>query len=166
MEQYVDSFHQAGPTPAYVFDGNVLESSEALASNAPPLKLLSNHHVYLRQFILGPRNSGSPPHFHGQALNSLIYGIKQWFFWPPSSAFFSFKHVSAWKNEVCVRWCLLTFLVGSRVFLTTPQYDKIQFPPTSLTCLQFPGDTIYIPENWGHAVVNMEDSIAVASEFT
>ena len=120
----MDSFHQAGPTPAYVFDGNVLESSEALASNAPPLKLLSHRHVYLRQFILGPRNSGAPPHFHGQALNSLIYGVKKWFFWPPSSAFFSFKHVSVWKNEVCIHWCPLTCPVDLLAQLPTLMHFK------------------------------------------
>ena len=167
MEQYVNSFHQPGPTPAYVFDGNVLENSEALAYNAPPLNLLSYHHVYLKQFILGPRNSGSPPHFHGQALNSLIYGIKQWFFWPPSSAFFSFKHVSAWKNEVCVCVFVSSKLIcWFIVLLITPKYDKVKLPSMLLMCLQLPGDTIYVPENWGHAVVNVEDSIAVASEFT
>ena len=32
-------------------------------------------------------------------------------------------------------------------------------------CVQRPGDVVYIPENWGHAVVNLADSIAVAYEF-
>ena len=52
------------------------------------------------------------------------------------------------------------------VLLITPKYDVVKLPPVLLTCLQFPGETIYVPENWGHAVVNVEDSVAVASEFT
>jgi hypothetical protein len=32
------------------------------------------------------------------------------------------------------------------------------------TCVQTAGDVIIIPENWGHGVLNIQESIAVASE--
>ena len=38
--------------------------------------------------------------------------------------------------------------------------------PAAVVCVQRPGDVVYVPENWGHAVVNLEDSVAVAFEFT
>jgi hypothetical protein len=33
------------------------------------------------------------------------------------------------------------------------------------TCIQTAGDMIIIPESWGHGVLNLQDSIAMASEF-
>jgi hypothetical protein len=41
------------------------------------------------QFYLGPAGSGAPVHFHGHAVNSLAYGQKKWFLFPPSEAFYS-----------------------------------------------------------------------------
>ena len=38
---------------------------------------------------IGPRGSGSPSHFHRDAVNSLVYGIKHWYLWPPNEEFFS-----------------------------------------------------------------------------
>ena len=35
----------------------------------------------------------------------------------------------------------------------------------ALQCLQLPGDVLYIPENWGHSVINLYPSVAVAMEF-
>lgn len=36
---------------------------------------------------------------------------------------------------------------------------------TMLECSQLGGDLLFIPELWGHAIVNEEDSVAVAYEF-
>ena len=40
-----------------------------------------------------------------------------------------------------------------------------QLENTCMQYLQFPGESIYIPENWGHAVINIEDSVGIAIEF-
>ena len=34
-----------------------------------------------------------------------------------------------------------------------------------LECEQLGGDVIFVPEMWGHAVINLEESIGYASEF-
>ena len=34
-----------------------------------------------------------------------------------------------------------------------------------MSCIQVPGDIIYVPSNWGHAVINKEDSVGIALEF-
>jgi oxalate decarboxylase/phosphoglucose isomerase-like protein (cupin superfamily) len=31
--------------------------------------------------------------------------------------------------------------------------------------MQLPGDVVYVPDEWGHAVVNVADTVAVAYEF-
>lgn len=33
-----------------------------------------------------------------------------------------------------------------------------------LTCVQTAGDVMIIPESWGHGVLNLQESIAVATE--
>ena len=33
------------------------------------------------------------------------------------------------------------------------------------TGTQEPGDIIYVPAGWGHAVLNLEDTVAVATEI-
>ena len=33
-------------------------------------------------------------------------------------------------------------------------------------CLQNPGDILYVPRDWAHATVNVQESIGVAVEFS
>ena len=124
--------------PDYLFDGQVLHRDPALATDAPPPSLIANFSITLRQLIIGPKSSGSPPHFHNHALNALVYGVKRWFMWPPKDAHFMFGHVGTWASN------------------KTGGY---------LECVQMPGDAVYVPQNWGHAVLNEAPSIAVAYEF-
>jgi hypothetical protein len=37
--------------------------------------------------------------------------------------------------------------------------------PAVYEVLQLPGDIVYVPAQWGHAVLNLADTIAVAFEF-
>ena len=39
----------------------------------------------------GPKGSGSPPHFHRDTVNGLVYRIKHWYMWPPAEAFLAFN---------------------------------------------------------------------------
>lgn len=43
------------------------------------------------QLALGPAGSGSPLHFHEDAVNALIYGVKRWDLLPPSKTLFSIE---------------------------------------------------------------------------
>ena len=36
---------------------------------------------------------------------------------------------------------------------------------TLLRCVQRPGDVLFVPDFWGHAVLNEAPSVGVASEF-
>lgn len=96
------------------------------------------------QFYVGGALSGAPPHFHRTAWNVLVYGKKRWFIFPPKSAFYSREHVWDWwrnryRNEAS----------GTRAW----------------ECVQYPGDLIVLPDMWGHAVINLQESVGVASEF-
>ena len=135
---FVTSFRHEDEYPDYLFDGQVLHRNAVLAGDAPLPAIIANFSVTLKQLIIGPKASGSPPHFHNHALNALVYGAKKWYMWPPREAHFIFGHVGTWaKNR-------------------TGDY---------LECVQMPGDVVYVPQNWGHAVINEAPSIAVAFEF-
>ena len=95
-------------------------------------------------FYVGPALSGDPPHFHRSSWNVLVYGQKRWFVYPPDDAFYSKQHVWKWWRE---------------------SYRLIA-KPKAWECVQNPGDMIFIPDMWGHAIVNLQESIGVASEFT
>eukprot|EP00698_Gefionella_okellyi_P005543 TRINITY_DN15051_c0_g1_i1.p1 TRINITY_DN15051_c0_g1~~TRINITY_DN15051_c0_g1_i1.p1 ORF type:complete len:602 (+),score=92.85 TRINITY_DN15051_c0_g1_i1:3-1808(+) len=128
--------------PLYIFDGG--QSAATLLRNVslPELCLAFSPTPTLTQFMLGPEGSGAPPHFHGNAVNLLVFGSKLWTLQPPAEgAFFSSKPVRQWFRDSAGS-------VG-RVF----------------TCVQSAGDVLYVPRHWGHAVLNTMDSAAVAYEF-
>ena len=145
LAEYISQFHKGGDHPSYIFDGTTLHKDSQLSQDVPIPELFSDFIILLKQFTIGPRDSGSPPHFHRHVFNGLVYGLKHWYLWPPSTAHFAYSHVKDWQRE---------YLEG--------KYSS--FP--AIECVQRPGEVVYVPENWGHAVVNLEDSIAVAFEFT
>lgn len=93
------------------------------------------------QFYLGPAGSGAPMHFHGNALNTMAYGMKHWFLYPPSEAFYSTQPSAAFaEHDIRAR--------------------------ESLQCVQYGGDVMFVPSLWGHATLNRRQSIGVAHEFS
>merc|ERR1712153_267595 len=73
--------------------------------------------------------------------NAALVGRKRWFFVPPGNNFWSRKPISTWFDS-----------------------DYAKMPKPLFQCVQEPGDVIYVPEVYGHAVLNVEDSVAVATE--
>lgn len=102
---------------------------------------------YETQFYLGPTGSGAPPHFHGHAINTLAYGTKEWFLYPPSAAFYSTLPAINFASSVIPS--------GSIMGETAP-----------LRVTQHAGDVLYVPALWGHATLNTAQCIGVAHEFS
>jgi len=94
------------------------------------------------QFYLGPAGSGAPVHFHGHAVNSMAYGEKKWFLFPPGSGFYS----------------------------TLPALEFVRNDSASQgaswQCTQRSGDVVYVPTLWSHATLNVRQSVGVAHEFS
>lgn len=76
--------------------------------------------------------------------SSLIYGAKLWMVYPPHNMIMSNKQV--------------------RDFTETDlqAFAARGIPP--LTCVQTAGDVLIIPESWGHGVLNLQESVAMATE--
>ena len=95
------------------------------------------------QFALGSPGTGSPVHYHNAAWNGLFYGRKRWFLLPPYEKIISRIQVKKWVDE------------------DVPTIMKKQ---RMVQCDQTPGDLLYVPLNWAHAVLNVKESVAVAWE--
>lgn len=92
------------------------------------------------QWAVGGEGTGAPEHFHNTAWNALVYGTKKWVFHPP--------HESVMSNEQILQ------------FVETSPFMK-----TARTCIQLAGEVMIIPENYGHGVLNIQPSIAIATEY-
>lgn len=153
--------------PAYAFDSRVLVQHAALAADAPtPPAFDFGLDASLRQFIAGPALTGAPAHFHGSAWNGLVFGAKLWVLLPPAVAAFSSRHPLLWLLDE------LPGLVEEAVRASAspggarpPHGDATLHGACPLVTVQRAGDVVFVPAGWGHVVVNLADSVAVAVEF-
>lgn len=112
-------------------------------------------------------------HYHFDAYNVLLWGTKEWFLQPPPHAESSSVSIAdyvayqydltpdAKKPLMCrqVRPCIRTRPVDEaqgahRHAISTRRCAR----------LQEPGDVLYVPWGWGHAVLNMETAVGYAIE--
>ena len=78
-------------------------------------------------------------HFHGAAINGLAFGAKLWRLAPP------------WRAT----------------YATAPAFFAFrEEAPGARTCVQRAGDVLFVPNNWGHAVLNLRTSVGVAAELS
>lgn len=121
---------------------------------------LINYDPVLTQFNLGPALTGAQPHFHGDAWNGLVYGRKQWIISRPSRAFF------ARSGQRAIDWLSTT---SKLAFLNTRNDEDEDggsaSPDSDMLCVQEAGDIVYVPRLWGHAVLNLAQSVGAAVEF-
>jgi hypothetical protein len=134
--------------------GGGADGSGAGSSTSPPQPPPPAHQ--LRQLIVGPPLSGAQPHFHGPAVNVLLAGAKAWELTPPAHAGFVRSHAADW------------FAAGGYCHAADGDGDGAGGPAAGcvphLRFLQGPGDLVWVPEHWGHAVLNLADAVAVAVE--
>ncbi|KAH8046531.1 cupin-like domain-containing protein [Aureococcus anophagefferens] len=98
------------------------------------------------QWALGVEGSGAPQHFHNTAWNALVYGAKRWLVFPPAYSFMSNMQIRQWDET------------------EREENEKGVGQPPPLECIQRAGDVAIIPELWGHGIINLQDTIAVATE--
>lgn len=88
----------------------------------------------------------------GDAVNMLVYGAKRWALLPPTMARYSTMPARQWFSTQLPQ--LLRRSQGSGA----PNVDAIQ-------CIQRPGEAMFVPEGWGHAVLNLQPSVGFATEL-
>eukprot|EP00747_Dinoflagellata_sp_TGD_P008618 gnl/TRDRNA2_/TRDRNA2_118241_c0_seq1.p1 gnl/TRDRNA2_/TRDRNA2_118241_c0~~gnl/TRDRNA2_/TRDRNA2_118241_c0_seq1.p1 ORF type:complete len:468 (-),score=83.11 gnl/TRDRNA2_/TRDRNA2_118241_c0_seq1:64-1443(-) len=128
----------------YVFDKDFFNNA-SVRSAFPVPQSLKVPNSEQRLCLGGPR-AGTQFHSHGSAFLSLLAGRKRWYLHgpgslPKASAAALHRNVSAWELE------LLPTLPSSM---------------TPISCIQHAGDTLFVPDSWSHATVNLDETIAVA----
>ena len=83
-------------------------------------------------------------HYHGHALNTLVYGAKRWFLTPPPHARYDLKSGWEWYRQ---------------------DYPALKSQVKIYECMQHEAEVLYVPHSWGHAVINTRTSVGFASEF-
>lgn len=99
------------------------------------------------QLGLGPKGTGAPFHYHMPAVNLLVDGQKRWALIPPSVAWYSRTHPN--NNRVSA----------------TAEKKVAESGSLIRRCTQEKGDLVFVPEFWGHEVLNLEGSLAIAVEI-
>lgn len=116
-----------------------------------------------RWFLVGPKRSGTTLHLDpldSSAWNTLIVGRKRWVLFPPhvhKSVVSGKKHVQRGEDDEAVNY-----------FMDLLPRIKRANSPESLGCIEFmqyPGETVFVPGGWWHAVLNVEDTVAVTQNF-
>ena len=168
--EYVKDKHQAAldDSPVYVFDPldrpwlqHLLRDykvpelfAEDLFQHAgqarrPPYKWL----------VFGPARSGTGIHIDPlgtSAWNALLSGRKRWVLFPPSVPLQALQVRPPGVDREGVSWF-------KHVYPRTRRADWPYAPPIDL--VQVPGETVFVPAGWSHAVLNLELSVAVTHNF-
>lgn len=176
LEKYIQYFYNnSDESPLYLFDCNKELLSKLNQCYQKPkfsntdffdlFKETRPDHLWI---ITGPENSGSTFHKDPNstsAWNQLLSGMKLWIMLPPD---ISPPGVIADAEEENVTAPLsLSEWVNSGFFNDCIKLCE-QNTSEKTHCLigcTFPGETIYVPSNWWHSVINLEDSIAMTGNF-
>jgi len=134
--------------PAYAFDPRADLPGLPGKEDVHPL-IRSWHEPSLAQSsrltMLGAAGSAVGWHRHGAAAQMTVHGWKRWLLYPlgtyppgdgPGGGF----SITDWLQVV---------------------YPTLQGEHAPLECIQRPGDTVYVPSGWYHAVANLADAVAV-----
>jgi hypothetical protein len=169
--------HNGVIVPPYVFDPHVLETYSAgsgrrkesalaqlLEDFTPPLlqSTADGRRPHLSQLAVGPPLSGSMLHYHDAAVNTNVVGLKLWILIPPGDAHFRVQPPAvAWFSEVYAGCVPRDPLFDSGLRPLPLQQPLLRSQP-HYVALQEPGDVVVVPAHWGHAVLNLADSVAKA----
>eukprot|EP01060_Flectonema_neradi_P011742 TRINITY_DN18747_c0_g1_i2.p1 TRINITY_DN18747_c0_g1~~TRINITY_DN18747_c0_g1_i2.p1 ORF type:complete len:518 (+),score=91.60 TRINITY_DN18747_c0_g1_i2:107-1660(+) len=137
--QFIDN-HIQDDSHWYAFDNNLHSKHKQSVSYFKRHSVTEKKSFNPPQWSFGGDGSGSPPHFHQDAFNGICFGKKIWKIWPPESSFIS-------------------TMTAKDVF-----EHADEFPP-HITTVQHAGDLMYIPKGWGHAILNVGVTLAVAVEY-
>ena len=95
------------------------------------------------QFYLGAPGTGAPQHYGQDSFNVLAHGRKLWYMAKPAEAEYSTVSAARFFRSVLPR-----------------------AREAPLLCEQRGGDVFFVPNGWGHSVLNLETSVGYAVEFS
>lgn len=168
FEQYTRT--QQDDSPVYLFDNHFRHEKKAILQDYHVPSYFPDDYMSFceddrppyRWVGVGPPRSGTIMHqdpLCTSAWNTLLLGRKLWLLLAPDTP----KRVAKGKDvmqpedddEACNHF--LDLLPRKRA-RQDPDFQPI-------LCVQHPGETIFVPGNWWHCVVNLDDTIAVTQNY-
>jgi histone arginine demethylase JMJD6 len=166
---------QRDDSPLYVFDSMYNDDrtpSQLLGEYAVPphfgedlLALVGEHRrPPYRWMLLGPVRSGTGVHVDPlatSAWNTLLHGRKRWVLFEPGFSKAEVKgreFVRAGEDDEPIDYFLNVL----------PRLKAARGPALTARMIEFTqraGETIFVPGGWWHAVLNLEDTVAVTQNF-
>lgn len=134
-------------------------------TNSKPPPIMITH----SGFLIGSTNSGIDFHKHQDAINLVFAGEKRWFIkLPKASISFNEFHSSCnnidEEDELVKEVCLGNIGTMARI-LSEVEIKEEEEENILLTCIQKKGDIVYIPEDYQHAVINKELTVAMQMQW-
>jgi histone arginine demethylase JMJD6 len=168
---------QRDDSPLYVFDsmylGPATPSQLLQEYSVPPhfaedlLALVGEHRrPPYRWMLLGPRRSGTTVHIDPlgtSAWNTLLYGRKRWVLFEPGVAREVVKGRDLVRREAGEDDEAVDYF--STILPRIKARGGEALRARMIECVQRPGETIFVPGGWWHAVVNLDDTVAVTQNF-
>eukprot|EP00189_Rhodosorus_marinus_P002946 CAMPEP_0113955772 /NCGR_PEP_ID=MMETSP0011_2-20120614/1591_1 /TAXON_ID=101924 /ORGANISM="Rhodosorus marinus" /LENGTH=470 /DNA_ID=CAMNT_0000965643 /DNA_START=163 /DNA_END=1575 /DNA_ORIENTATION=- /assembly_acc=CAM_ASM_000156 len=164
---------QTDDSPLYIFDSRFikLDGSRILIGDYEVPKYFREDLFHLmgehrrppyRWFLVGPKRSGSGVHIDPlgtSAWNALISGRKRWILFPPNVP----KKIVKAKNlkRIGEDDEPVDYFTNILPRLKRSMGDTLDY----IEFVQYPGETVFIPGGWWHAVLNLDDTIAVTQNF-
>jgi len=177
--RYLNSDEEDGAmlddSPLYIFDSHFDEdpvSKQLLREYFVPSFFNEDLFQYVgekrrppyRWILVGPARSGSSVHIDPlgtSAWNTLIRGHKLWTLFPPHIPRLTVKgkQYVNWKveDDEPVDW---NFHILPRILANHPELK-----PLVIQFIQKPGETVFVPSNWWHGVLNLDTTVAVTQNF-
>ena len=106
--------------------------------------------VLLAHFFVGAKGSGSHLHAHVATFNALVYGRKHWYLIPPEHGL---------EDTYTEQHAPIEAFVSKGVASLRARGIKV------LEFVQQAGEIIVVPNNWLHAVINLEDSVGISHQL-
>tara|TARA_B110000503_G_scaffold50653_1_gene81954 strand:- start:641 stop:1435 length:795 start_codon:yes stop_codon:yes gene_type:complete len=158
-----DSRHRQDDEPLFIFDSTFADKGKKMRELLDEYEipewfrddlfncLDEDERPNFRWLLVSTRRAGTSLHVDPVATcawNTMIRGKKRWILFPPET----FKSEDDFNAE----------MRGAEWFIK--EYPKYKHLPHN-DFIQNPGETIFLPSNWWHITVNLEDSIAITQNL-
>lgn len=182
--------HNKDDSPLYIFDATFDECKRAkrlLSDYSVPSYFKEDlfglvgkrRRPPYRWFLVGPARSGTTIHIdplNTSAWNTLIHGVKRWVLFPPhlpKDVVRGRGLVLKGEDDEAVHYFTVILprikrKAAALAMNVTMTIDIDKDPYTNFECYeftQFPGDTVYIPHGWWHAVLNVSDTLGITQNY-
>lgn len=140
-------FHQNGRTLDHDLD-SIIPTPECLNQSIV-------QRFRIKRFVAGPKDTGTALHQHSRAYFHNIVGVKRWFLAKPSQ--------ENNKSLACFSYDINNKSISSisKWFNVHASKYSVQLKDAFLFDL-FPGDSLFIPDGYHHAVLNLTSTVGVA----